>query len=128
MNNSVYTLENPPIFECGGGSSRFQYVDLGFFSEEYVGPLNDLGDWIGDKPCPKFDDGTVAVYTWDYFAWLRDKKKRSKMTRSINEIGLGYCGACGMFNKMHNVDGKWECKSCGYRNIRLFDHNTKKGE
>jgi len=46
--------------------------------------------------------------------------------RSINKLGIGYCGACGKISKFKKVEDKWVCDKCGYGSLRIFDHHYKR--
>jgi hypothetical protein len=102
------------------GRDRFQFVDLGQFESETA---ESVSSFVGDGSRPTVDGIDEAVYTWDYFRWLRTKKSRDAMTESIGEYGLGYCGACSEFMILTRRLGRWECPLCGYRNNKLYDKN-----
>lgn len=49
----------------------FEQVKESHTIEEY----DDFCKWMNGQTCGRMDDGTSAVYGWDYARWLKQGKK-----------------------------------------------------
>lgn len=111
------------IYDCGVGNERFQFVNIDSLDEE---KQESFTQFLENKSRPIVEGFKNIAYTWDYYKWLRKYNEFKKGKRSINERGLGYCGACGELVTLDNVDEKWVCRKCGYKNRIIFDHHYKR--
>lgn len=120
MNNHIIPIYSSPANE----EKPFHFVDIDqmhWLTEEEVKSLLDFA-----KEKPKLTQFKNIVYTWDYFTWAKIEKKLNAITKSINKVGIGYCGACGKMTTLDNEESQWICRMCGYKNNNIYDQRHQR--